>query len=165
MTGPEHYSAAERLLQPRTVHSIPLGEAREAPPTTDMILQALAHATLALAAATAVPSDADTEDAAWRAVAGPAAGYDWRRYERTCAPDRQVDGLGDLALFLGGDETSFTGELLKLVAKAQSTPERFAALAAAFPREVTAWRVWMACPAPVTAAALCATLTSLAPER
>jgi hypothetical protein len=54
MTGPEHYLEAERLLRPRTVQSIPSGRESQAPPTTDMILQAQVHATLALAAATAL---------------------------------------------------------------------------------------------------------------
>lgn len=86
--------------------------------------------------------------------------YDWTRYERTCAPDRQLDGLGDLALFLGGSEDSFTGKLLALIAKAQSTPANLAGLERGFPREVTAWRVWrsMGDPTP-TAADLCAALT------
>jgi len=51
-TGPEHYAEAERLLARRIVEAIPSGTPYEAPPTTDMVLQALVHATLALAAAT-----------------------------------------------------------------------------------------------------------------
>jgi hypothetical protein len=98
------------------------------------------------------------------------AGYDWTRYQRTCDPDRQLDGLGDLCLFLGGSwsetpgASSFIGELLKLIVKAQATPERFAALERGFPREVFAWRVWMTYPSPVTAAGLCAALTMLTGE-
>lgn len=88
----------------------------------------------------------------------PAAAYDWTRYERTCAPDRQLDGLGDLALFLGGSEDSFTGDLLRLIAKAQSTPDRFRALALGFPREVTAWLVWNQTSPIPTAAELCAAM-------
>lgn len=72
MDGPSHYREAERLLQPRTVHSIPLGEARQAPPTMDMVLQAQVHATLALAAATARPpfemAYDNAEERAWFGV-------------------------------------------------------------------------------------------------
>lgn len=59
MTGPEHYQEAERLVRPRTVHKIPSGDPYEAPPTTDMILQAQVHATLALAAAVAMAGGGD----------------------------------------------------------------------------------------------------------
>jgi hypothetical protein len=52
MTGDEHYRAAERLMQPREVISVPMGERRKAPPSTDSVLQALTHAVLALAAET-----------------------------------------------------------------------------------------------------------------
>ncbi|MFI7608881.1 hypothetical protein ACIBTV_27725 [Micromonospora sp. NPDC049366] len=88
----------------------------------------------------------------------PPASYDWGRYDRTCAPDRQLDGLGDLALFLGGSENSFTGDLLKLLAKAQSTPERLRPLAFAFPREATAWLVWQRTQPIPLAAELCGAL-------
>jgi hypothetical protein len=53
-----------------------------------------------------------------------------------------MTGLGDLALFLGGSEDSFTGNLLRLIVKAQSTPENLAALRRAFPDVVRAWEVW-----------------------
>lgn len=94
-----------------------------------------------------------------------APAYDWPRYERTCAPDRQLDGLGDLCLFLGGTwaesprEASFIGVLLMLIEKGQSNRERFHALALAFPREVTAWLAWRSITdhSP-TAAELCAAL-------
>lgn len=56
--------------------------------------------------------------------------------------DRPADATGDLAVFLGGSEDSFTGKLLELIAKAQSTPENIGRLELAFPREVTAWKVW-----------------------
>lgn len=52
-------------------------------------------------------------------------------------------GLGDLARAMGGDETSFIGEVLKLVPKAQNKPENLAALRLAFPALVRAWEVWM----------------------
>jgi hypothetical protein len=81
MTGPEHYKAAEQLLQPRTTHAIPSGEPRQSPPTTDMILQAQAHATLALAAATALQSPAGEDGGmhiadtrAWEAVCSAVGG-------------------------------------------------------------------------------------------
>jgi len=47
--------------------------------------------------------------------------------------DRQMWGLGDLALFLGGSEDSFTGLLLVLITKAQATPENYGRLKLAFP--------------------------------
>lgn len=95
----------------------------------------------------------------------PPADHDWTRYERTCAPDRQLDGLGDLCLFLGGTwaesprAASFIGVLLMLIEKGQSSPEWFHQLALAFPREVTAWLVWRSITdhSP-TAAELCALL-------
>lgn len=92
----------------------------------------------------------------------PPAAFDWERYKRTCDPDRQLDGLGDLCLFLGGTwadpgKGSFIGELLKLIAKAD--PERLARLAAGFPREVRAWQVWMPMSPSPTAAELCEVLT------
>lgn len=63
--------------------------------------------------------------------------------------DFQMFDLGDLALFLGGSETSFTGKLLVLITKAQSTPGNYSRLKFAFPREVRAWETWMSMsPAP-----------------
>lgn len=56
--------------------------------------------------------------------------------------DLQLWGTGDLARFLGGSEDSFTGLLLVLIAKAQSTPANFSRLELAFPREVAAWKMW-----------------------
>jgi len=92
----------------------------------------------------------------------PAAAYHWERYKRTCDPDRQLDGLGDLCMFLGGEwadpgKGSFIGELLKLIAKA--APDRLAGLAAGFPREVRAWTVWMPMSPTPTAAELYEVLT------
>ena len=57
--------------------------------------------------------------------------------------DTQLFGTGDLALFLGGSEDSFTGLLLVLITKAQSTPANYSRLKSAFPREVRAWETWM----------------------
>lgn len=94
-------------------------------------------------------------------VTGAKTWFDWGRYRHTCDPDRPLDGLGDLALFLGGDETSFIGELLKLLVKAQSSRERFTALEAAFPREVFAWQVWMGLSPTPTAAELCTALCTI----
>ena len=56
--------------------------------------------------------------------------------------DRQMFGTGDLALFLGGSEDSFTGLLLVLITKAQATPANYSRLKLAFPREVLAWETW-----------------------
>ena len=63
--------------------------------------------------------------------------------------DRVIWGTGDLALFLGGSEDSFTGLLLVLFAKAQATPSNFSRLEVAFPREIRAWKTWQSMsPAP-----------------
>lgn len=56
--------------------------------------------------------------------------------------DRQMFGTGDLALFLGGSETSFTGLLIVLMQKAD--PGNLARLRLAFPRECRAWEAWNA---------------------
>jgi hypothetical protein len=61
--------------------------------------------------------------------------------------DRQMFGTGDLALFLGGSEDSFTGLLLVLMQKAD--PGNLARIRAGFPREVQAWETWnLMSPAP-----------------
>jgi hypothetical protein len=63
--------------------------------------------------------------------------------------DQQMFGTGDLARFLGGSESSFTGLLLVLMQKAD--PGNLARLKSAFPREVRAWETWNAmnpCPTP-----------------
>lgn len=87
----------------------------------------------------------------WTDPAAAPEAFEWERYDRTIAPDAQLDGLGDLCAFLGGSwdasnpgATSFTGMVLLLIVKAQNTPERFAAIQRVFPREVAAWRVWNA---------------------
>ena len=56
--------------------------------------------------------------------------------------DREMWGTADLAVFLGGSESSFTGLLLVLITKAQATPENYSRLKSAFPREVRAWETW-----------------------
>lgn len=61
--------------------------------------------------------------------------------------DRPMAGIGDLALALGGSETSFTGDLLRLIAK--SDPGNRTLLRTAYPRQVLAYELWMATsPAP-----------------
>jgi hypothetical protein len=111
-----------------------------------------------LAARLGLPSGADRPD------------YRWERYARTCAPDHQLDGLGDLCAFLGGSwsesegSSSFTAGVLRLIAKAQATPKRFMALEGAFPREVTAWRVWSTMSPTPAARELCAVLVALTGE-
>jgi hypothetical protein len=75
MTGPEHYREAERLVGSRTVTSMSGRESYQAPPTMDMILQAQVHATLALAAATAISHNGEMpvgDSDAWLRVAGDA---------------------------------------------------------------------------------------------
>jgi hypothetical protein len=57
-TGPDHYRRAEELL------------ARDGPLTGEVLATALVHATLALAAATALAGGARIEADAWRAAAG-----------------------------------------------------------------------------------------------
>ncbi|WP_367139779.1 MULTISPECIES: hypothetical protein [Streptomyces] len=69
MTGPEHYREAERLLQ----MSLEAGWPREE--MVGLFAEAQVHATLALAAATALVdetprSDSFSEDRAWQKVAG-----------------------------------------------------------------------------------------------
>ena len=54
--------------------------------------------------------------------------------------DRRMYGTGDLAIFLGGSEDSFTGLLIVLMQKAD--PGNLARLRLAFPREVKAWETW-----------------------
>lgn len=71
---------------------------------------------------------------------------DWSGYPRV--PVTTVDSFHDLALFLGGDSSSFTGDLLRLIGKAD--PDNLNRLAAGFPRQVRAWLLWRAS-APVTA--------------
>jgi hypothetical protein len=96
------------------------------------------------------PADADPWWGCWTddAAIPPVDAMRWDGYERTCDPDRPLDGLGDLCAFLGGswgdsvEGSSVTGHILALIAKTQSTPERFTTMARAFPREVTAWVTW-----------------------
>lgn len=57
-------------------------------------------------------------------------------------PDYLVQTVSDLAQFLGGSDTSFTGDLLRLIAKADVGNR--ARLRLAFPEHVSAWEAWMA---------------------
>lgn len=64
--------------------------------------------------------------------------------------DRVISTTGELAIFLGGSETSFTGQLLALFAKAD--PGNWQRLANAFPEEALALIAWTeADPAPTWA--------------
>lgn len=56
--------------------------------------------------------------------------------------DHKVDDHRELCLALGGDETSFTGDLLRLIAKAD--PGNLARLAQGFPGHVVAFLTWRA---------------------
>lgn len=67
-------------------------------------------------------------------------------------------GLEDLALALGGSASSFTGDLLRLIAKAQSTPLNLEGLRRGFPRIVRAYELWMATSPPPTGDQLLAAL-------
>lgn len=53
----------------------------------------------------------------------------------------RLNDIGDLALALGGDQTSFTGQLLGLIAKAD--PGNRERLRVAFPRIVRGWELWL----------------------
>jgi hypothetical protein len=65
MTGPEHYSMAERLLESAAARS-------SSADYTHTLAEAQVHATLALAAATAISWPSLAEGAAWQEVAGTA---------------------------------------------------------------------------------------------
>lgn len=54
--------------------------------------------------------------------------------------DHVVESFQDLCLALRGDATSFTGDLLRLIAKAD--PGNRARLRAGFPVHVAAWEAW-----------------------
>jgi hypothetical protein len=54
--------------------------------------------------------------------------------------DHKVETWHELCLALGGDLTSFTGDLLRLIAKAD--PGNRARLRAGFPKHVAAWEMW-----------------------
>jgi hypothetical protein len=79
----------------------------------------------------------------------------WAGYPKVLPPDHPVEDMKTLCLFLGGDDTSFTGDLLRLIAKAD--PGNLNRLSAAFPRHVAAYLMYRAC-APVPARTLVALL-------
>lgn len=85
--------------------------------------------------------------------------FDPGRYQ---CPDewrsRPMPTLYELALFLRGSETSFTGQLLRLMMKAD--PGHRARLARGFPVEAEALEAWMALE-PVTFGSLLDTLTEM----
>ena len=70
--------------------------------------------------------------------------------------DRQLWGTGDLAVFLGGSENSFTGLLLVLLQKAD--PGNVARIRRGFPEIVRAWETWNSMSPVPTAAQLRAAL-------
>ncbi|MCZ7478816.1 hypothetical protein [Micromonospora sp. WMMC273] len=71
---------------------------------------------------------------------------DWTGYPKTLPDDYRMTAPSDLALFLGGDCSSFTGDLLRLIAKSQATVAHFHALLTAFPYAVVAWSVFQVLP-------------------
>lgn len=82
--------------------------------------------------------------------------YPDRPRRSAALPEEPMHGIGDLARALGGSEDSFTGQLLKLVAKAD--PDNRERLRIAFPRAVRAWELWMATSPTPTAGELLAAL-------
>ena len=113
--------------------------------TSDALGRAEAHAEAARREEVAVAPDPDPDDLA-----------DWSAYPRVPFPDDQpLRNLSDLAMFLGGDGTSFTGDLLRLIGKAD--PENLNLLGRVYPRHVRAWLMWRAC-SPVPASTLVALL-------
>lgn len=83
---------------------------------------------------------------------------DWSGYPLIPMPGTElIDDITTLALFLGGDGTSFTGDLLRLIAKAD--PGNLQQLSLAFPRHVRAFLMWRAC-APVPVRSLVALLNA-----
>jgi hypothetical protein len=76
-----------------------------------------------------------------------------------CHPDERLATTGQLARFLGGDATSFTGLLLDLIAKADPPNRR--RLGIAFPETVATWAIWMATEPAPTAGELAQILAEL----
>jgi hypothetical protein len=66
--------------------------------------------------------------------------------------DRRVLTYLDLALFLDDSDTSYTGDLLALIAKAD--PGNRGRLARVYPAEVLAWSIWVEIDEPTAAALL-----------
>ena len=77
--------------------------------------------------------------------------------------DHKVQTWHELCLALGGDLTSFTGDLLRLIATAGAGNR--SRLRAGFPKHVAAWEMWQASPdGGLTSAQLHAALASV-PDR
>lgn len=74
--------------------------------------------------------------------------------------DTPVTTFHDLALFLGGSRDSWTGDLLRLIAK--SDPEHRDALREAFPVHVAVWTRWNASAPPQTVAQMTEVATAAA---
>lgn len=87
--------------------------------------------------------DQQAQQAALRDAVAPADDLsDWSGYPIALADTAMVESFTELALFLGGDATSFTGDLLRLIAKAD--PTNINKLAQVYPREVRAFVMWRA---------------------
>lgn len=85
----------------------------------------------------------------------------WTPSTRTACPDDYpLSGLGDLAIFFGGSDDSWTGLFLRLVAK--SDHEHRERLREAFPLLVVGWEVWMRQTSP-TVGSLATALGQIAP--
>jgi hypothetical protein len=92
MTGPEHYQRAEELL------SAGRGEGERADRAANRIAEAQVHATLALAAATALAQSDDVEaHRAWQRAAGEQPTVkdpreEWEEWERNRLPETRSRG-------------------------------------------------------------------------
>lgn len=88
---------------------------------------------------------------------------DWSGYPKVVGPDHVLNDLSDLALMLGGDSDSFTGDLLRLIAKARYTPDNLNRLVAGFPRHVAAFLMWtnLSFGGPITAGRLVEILSTV----
>lgn len=76
--------------------------------------------------------------------------------------DHPVRTWDHLVMALGGAPTSFTGQLLTLLAKAD--PGNRERLRQGFPVEVAAWEIWHLAREPLTVAQLYAIVTAYAEE-
>jgi hypothetical protein len=74
----------------------------------------------------------------------------------------KVQTWHELCLALGGDATSFTGDLLRLIQKAD--PGNRARLRAGFPKHVAAWEIWQESSGTLTSGELHAALGAV-PDR
>lgn len=83
-------------------------------------------------------------------AAGPGRSV-WSGYPKVLRRDDMVTDMRELALFLGGDVDSFTGDLLRLIAKAD--PHNLNRIGEGFPEHVAAFLMWRAV-APVPAGKL-----------